>query len=411
MARRPRTTRPSQAPPRPRGALLLALALSLVGLVLSLLLARLHGQAHAGITSFCAIDDVVNCDRVATSRFSVVLGLPVAVWGAFGYTLAGVLASSGLTRRRLHPGWPAGLLFVVAATAVVASVALALVSKLAIGAWCLLCAAAWAASLGLLVAAWRACRGFGVAGAVRADFALARGRPWSTVAIALAAAVAVALVAAAYPRYWERPPRRSGPPLATSTPGTIGSATQPGSAAAPAGSAAPGSAATPGDVTVGVTVIEYSDYECPYCARAHEETRAVLSGRPDVTLVRRHFPLDASCNPAVARTIHPSACALARAAICAEAQGRFAEMDDALFQNQRESLPPIKLAERLGLDLERYIACVGSHQTDQRLAADIGAAVRDGVSATPTYVVGRALHTGRLPVELLPPPRRAQSTR
>ncbi|OFX21071.1 MAG: hypothetical protein A2V77_10875 [Anaeromyxobacter sp. RBG_16_69_14] len=407
MARRLRATRPSQAQPRPRGALLAALALSLVGVLLSLFLARLHGQAHAGITSFCAIDDVVNCDRVATSRFSVVLGLPVAVWGVFGYALAGALAASGLTRRRVHPGWPAGLLFVVAAAAVVASVALALVSKLAIGAWCLLCAASWAVSLGLLVAAWRACRGFGVAGAARADLALARERPRSTVALALGAAAAVALVAAAYPRYWERPPRRSGPPLATSTPGPIGSATQPGSAAAPVGSVAPGGAATPADVTV----VEYSDYECPYCARAHEETRAVLSGRPDVTLVRRHFPLDASCNSAVARTIHPSACALARAAICAEAQGRFAEMDDALFQNQRESLPPIKLAERLGLDIERYTACVASHQTDQRLAADVGAAVRDGVSATPTYVVGHALHAGRLPVELLPPPRRAQGTR
>ncbi len=401
MARRLRTTRTSQAPPRPRGALRAALALSLVGVVLSLLLARLHEQAHAGITSSCAIDDVVNCDRVATSRFSVVLGLPVAVWGAFGYALAGALAASGLTRRRAHPGWPAGLLFVVAAAAVAASVVLALVSKLAIGAWCLLCAASWAVSLGLLVAAWRACRGFGVAGAARADLALVRGRPWSTAALALAAAAAVALVAAAYPRYWERSPRQGGPRLVTSTPGTVGSVTQPGSGAAP------GSAAFPGEVTV----VEYSDYECPYCARAHEETRAALSGRPDVTLVRRHFPLDASCNPSVTRTIHPSACALARAAICAEVQDRFAEMDDALFQNQRDHLPPVKLAERLGLDLQRYLACVGSPETDRRLAADIGAAVRDGVNATPTYVVGGVIHAGRLPVEFLPPPGQAQGAR
>jgi protein-disulfide isomerase len=153
------------------------------------------------------------------------------------------------------------------------------------------------------------------------------------------------------------------------------------------------------------TVVEYSDYECPYCARAHEETRAALAGRPDITLVRRHFPLDASCNPAVARTVHPSACALARAAICAEAQGRFSEMDDALFRNQRERLAPAALAARIGLDLERFAACVGSPEPDRRLAADVAGGIRDGVRGTPTYVVRQTVSIGRLPVELLPPAR------
>jgi protein-disulfide isomerase len=130
-----------------------------------------------------------------------------------------------------------------------------------------------------------------------------------------------------------------------------------------------------------------------------------------VKLVRRQFPLDPVCNPAVKRQIHPTACALARAGICAEVQGRLPEMDDALFRNQQERLPVAALAERLGLDLGRFRDCLASPETDRRLAADIGAAVRDGVRATPTYVVGRMVEVGRLPEELLPPPPAAPTGR
>jgi protein-disulfide isomerase len=130
--------------------------------------------------------------------------------------------------------------------------------------------------------------------------------------------------------------------------------------------------------------------------------RALLAGSPEIALVRRHFPLDPSCNPAVKRTIHPSACSLARAGICAEEQGRFAEMDDALFGNQREGAPLEALAARLGLDGERFRACLASPATGSRLAADVSDAIRAGVRATPSYVVAGKVHAGRLPPDLFP---------
>ncbi|HTP49073.1 MAG TPA: vitamin K epoxide reductase family protein, partial [Anaeromyxobacteraceae bacterium] len=87
----PRPTAP--APLSPRRALWAALALALAGLACALYLARLHQQAHAGIASFCAINETFNCDRVATSRYSVLLGLPVAVWGVFAFGAASALAA------------------------------------------------------------------------------------------------------------------------------------------------------------------------------------------------------------------------------------------------------------------------------------------------------------------------------
>lgn len=366
----------SHVSPPPRGAAWAALALSLAGLALAIVLARLHQQAHAGVASFCAISETVNCDRVATSRYSVVLGLPVPVWGALGYGFTAILAASGLARRRPTPTWPAGLLACVGAAASLVSLALALVSTFAIGALCLLCSALWVVAVALLAAAWRGSRPDGLVAAVRADLAAIRASPGRAAAFALACLAATALVAAAYPRYWERPP--AGPPVLL----------------APATSVAPGPA----------VVVEYSDYQCPMCARAHEETRAFLARRPDVTLVRRHFPLDSSCNPAMTKPMHPLACALARAAICAEVQGRFAEMDDALFRNQQQGLPVETIAGRLGLDMERFRACLASPETERRLAADIAAALRDRIGATPTFVVRGIAVAGRLPVELLPPP-------
>jgi protein-disulfide isomerase len=360
-----------------------ALALSIAGLAVSALLARLHVQAHGGAASFCALSETVNCDRVALSRFSVQLGLPVAVWGVVGYALMSGLAASGVAWRRPGSSWPAGLLLLVSAAAAVASVALAVVSKVAIGAWCPLCVVSWVISFGLLAAGWRACREPGAGGAIRADLAALRARPLRAGAVVLLVVGGVALTSAVYPRYWERIP--------ASVRSVSSEATRPAIV----------------NTSVGpLVVLEYTDYECPSCARMHEETRA-LAHRPDVTFVRRHFPLDPACNPAVKRQVHPSACTLARAGICAEAQGRLTEMEDALFANQRERAPVETLASRLGLDVKRFRACLSSPETDRRLAADVAAGARDGVRATPSYVVGGTVHAGRLPPELLRPVRSA----
>ena len=380
-ARRPR----SATPPRPtsgaRVELAVELALSLAGLTVSALLARLHAQAHGGSASFCALSEAVNCDRVALSRFSVQLGLPIAVWGVLGYALMAGLAASGVARRRPESTWPAGLLLFISAAAAVASVALAVVSPVATRAWCPLCVVSWLLSFGLFAAAWRACRGPGAGGAIREDLAVLRARPFRAGAVVLLLLGFVALTSAAYPRYWERG--------SASVPKALSQLTEPAAAIASAGP---------------LLVFEYTDYECPFCARTHEETQP-LAHRQDVTLVRRHFPLDPACNPAVKRLVHPSACTLARAGICAEAQGRLAEMEDALFANQRDRAPAEALASRLGLDLERFRACLSSPETARRLADDIAAAVRDGVRATPSYVVGGTVHAGRLPQELLRPVR------
>ena len=129
----------------------------------------------------------------------------------------------------------------------------------------------------------------------------------------------------------------------------------------------------------GVLVIEYGDYECPYCAQAD-----LLLADLHVTRVFRHFPVVSK---------HPRARVLAQAAEAAGLQGAYWEFHDALFGDQGRLDPP-HLWERvraLGLDIERFEADRRSQAVDARVSRDFRSGVRAGVVSTPTlFVDGRA---------------------
>jgi protein-disulfide isomerase len=129
-------------------------------------------------------------------------------------------------------------------------------------------------------------------------------------------------------------------------------------------------------------VIEYGDYECPYCARAH--LTLVKTG---TTLVFRHFPVVSK---------HPRAERLARAAEAASLQGAFWEMHDSLFADQGHLDDPHlwHRVRRLGLDLERFEADRRSEAVGDRVARDFRSGVRAGVATTPTLFVDGVAHVG-----------------
>jgi protein-disulfide isomerase len=315
------------------------------------------------------------------SPYSVLLGIPVAAWGALGYGLAFLLAIAGMVPGRRREGWPAGLLFLVAAAAAGASVVLAGISTLAIGALCILCTASWLVSFGLLAAAYRACRPEGPLAAVRGDLALLRERKGTTAVLAVAGIALVALVVAAFARHGSGAAERNlGVPL-------------------PAGSAVEAANQSHGPLVI----VEFSDYQCPACARAYFDLKTLLAGRPGIQVARRQFPLDSVCNPALKRRLHPGSCDLARVGICAEAQGKLEPMEEALFANQQAGRPVDELARASGLDMQKLAACLASPETEARLRSDIELGIRVGLKATPTFVVGGRQYAGSLPAEALPP--------
>jgi protein-disulfide isomerase len=139
----------------------------------------------------------------------------------------------------------------------------------------------------------------------------------------------------------------------------------------------------------GTLVIEYGDYECPYCARAD----VLLAGLP-VRRVFRHFPVVSK---------HPRARVLAHAAEAAALQGAFWAMHDSLFGDQGRLDDPHLWArvEALGLDLERFEADRRSPEVADRVERDFRAGVRAGVVSTPTLFVDGEQHPGVPGEELL----------
>jgi Na+/H+ antiporter NhaA len=136
-----------------------------------------------------------------------------------------------------------------------------------------------------------------------------------------------------------------------------------------------------------VTVVEYGDFECPYCGRAEEVIRELLADEGDVRYVWRHLPLS---------DVHPHAQLAAEAAEAAAEQGAFWEMHDLLFQHQdalrRSDLE--RYAGELGLDVEKFSEDLRTHALTATIADDVDSADLSGVSGTPSFFINGRRHYG-----------------
>jgi protein-disulfide isomerase len=143
-----------------------------------------------------------------------------------------------------------------------------------------------------------------------------------------------------------------------------------------------------GPETALATLLEYGDYECPFCRAAQPSVKQVLQALGDeLRFAYRHFPLT---------QIHPHAALAAEAAEAAGAQGRFWEMHDLLFTNQdRLSIKDLLVyAQLVGLDLERFALDLEQHTYRPKVREDFMSGVRSGVNGTPTFFINGIRHNG-----------------
>ncbi|MBK7949915.1 MAG: DsbA family protein [Deltaproteobacteria bacterium] len=130
-----------------------------------------------------------------------------------------------------------------------------------------------------------------------------------------------------------------------------------------------------------VTLITFSDYQCPYCIRSEKTLAEVLAKYPkDVRLVHRHFPLD---------QIHPLARPAAEAAMCADEQGRFWAFHDAIFalSGQIEEASFAAIGAKLGLDGKALETCMAERRFKEFVETDVQAGELAGVTGTPAFFV------------------------
>jgi Na+/H+ antiporter NhaA len=149
-----------------------------------------------------------------------------------------------------------------------------------------------------------------------------------------------------------------------------------------------------GPVAAPVTVVEYGDFECPYCGMAEPVVRELLQDFTDVRYVWRHLPLN---------DVHTHAQLAAEAAEAAANQGAFWVMHDLLFRHQDalEAEDLVGYAEELGLDPERFADDLQEHAGATRVGDDVDSADLSGVSGTPTFFVNGRRHQGAYDIATL----------
>ncbi|HEV8251532.1 MAG TPA: Na+/H+ antiporter NhaA [Gaiellaceae bacterium] len=149
-----------------------------------------------------------------------------------------------------------------------------------------------------------------------------------------------------------------------------------------------------GSIDAPVTLVEYGDFECPYCGQAEAIVRELLRDFGDVRYVWRHLPLN---------DVHAHAQLAAEAAEAAGRQDRFWELYDLLLANQ-DALEPadvLAYAERVGLDLDRFTEDLRTHAGASHVAEDVDSADLSGVSGTPTFFINGRRHYGAYDIATL----------
>jgi protein-disulfide isomerase len=150
-----------------------------------------------------------------------------------------------------------------------------------------------------------------------------------------------------------------------------------------------------GPADAAVTLVQYGDYQCPYCGAAYpiiKEVQARMGER--LRFVFRNFPITTS---------HPDAERAAEAAEAADTQGKFWQMHDVLYENQERlgDRDLLAYAEQLGLDLELFGKELAEHVHAERIHEDFMSGVRSGVNGTPTFYINGKRHDDSYETEIL----------
>ncbi|MHB8856239.1 MAG: DsbA family protein [Bellilinea sp.] len=150
-----------------------------------------------------------------------------------------------------------------------------------------------------------------------------------------------------------------------------------------------------GPADASVTIIEFSDFECPYCQRWHEEVwkKLVVAYPDEIRLVYRDFPL---------YSIHPNAGPAANAAECANEQGKYWEFHDLLFSGTEKlgEAAYQTYANALNMDLNAFQQCLDENRYEAEVTADFEYASSIGISSTPTFFINGVALIGAQPFEV-----------
>ena len=150
----------------------------------------------------------------------------------------------------------------------------------------------------------------------------------------------------------------------------------------------PGNSFAKGPATAAVTIVEFSDFQCPFCAQGADLVKQITDAYPnDVRFIFMNYPLP----------FHPQAMPAAKAAIAAGKQGKFFEMHDKLFQNQKSLSDEfyVKTAGELGLNVDQFKKDMAAPETQKQIQDEMAVAQTVDVRGTPTFFINGKKPQGR----------------
>ncbi|WP_446009459.1 vitamin K epoxide reductase/DsbA family protein [Candidatus Electrothrix sp.] len=373
---------------------LAALFFATAGLLIALYSAHSHYQNYTDplYSSFCAISKAINCDTVAQSPWSIMLGVPVAWWGVLFYLFFLLIL---LTEDRRNLAAWRGWLFVMSISSAV-TLGLAGIAIWKIKSLCLVCLATYTVTFGLTYICWlgqRRCKEAFAKGAADVTAAFHLKTTLQNYSIAAGVfCVSLLLLYGLMPRYWLL--------SAIETSADI--------------SNLPHGLTEDGHPWIGaeeplLTIAQFSDYQCFQCGKMYFLLRNFLAKHPDtLRLVHRHYPLDHEVNSfIVPEPFHEGSGKLAKVAILAAMRDKFWQTNDLLYaltRSKGDKVTTISLkdiANKTGLNINELAASLTHPAINARLSRDIREGMKLKITGTPAFLIDGQVYQGQIPPQIL----------
>lgn len=384
--------------------------LAVIGVICSIgaVLAALSTQQHyrllaAGFEqeSFCVIGGAINCDLVNGSTYAELFGIPLAVWGMVYY---GLLAAMSLFAAASRGDRRATVMmaFFMAAGGIPFCLYLAYVAFFIIGAVCVECIGMYAVNIAAAAALFAALK-IPIRRIPRVVVHYLRAIAGSSAKLGFKPALIphALFIGICFGAAW----------LAALSYGHRHFPEHYASADIERQIAAHyvqsihhieprASWAVWGNPQQPVAIVEFSEFQCPFCRLSAFTVRPYLQEfHNDLAYYFVNFPLDAACNPAVSTDMHPVACYACRAGICADKRGKFWEYHDELFRNQQRLTKGLVLGiatDRFGWDRNEFQRCIDDPAIGEELSRQIEAGQKIHLRGTPSiFINGRPIKDWR----------------
>jgi protein-disulfide isomerase/uncharacterized membrane protein len=359
--------------------------LALLGLVVSAELSYIYYMANFvpnAASSFCSINDIIDCDAVARTSYSLFLGVPQSVYGIFFYLFILFLTLFPFNKFSLFKNFknPESYVFSLSTAAMLASIVLWGISTFIIHKVCLLCYILYGVNFFMLVFSKFDKSVITLYKESIDDFkAIISDKIW-LILVCVFTVIGLSSVLVANATGIFVPQNNSEESAFVSQENTFGSQGN-----------------ILGSENPTLIIEEFTDFQCPYCSFSNLMLNRLVYEVDNVQVIHHDFPLNKECNPMVKASPHKFACKAAYYARAAKIQGKYWDYIGLLFENQQDLSDQkfLDFGKTLNLDVDKLKIDANSQAVKDGLKEDIELAQREKINATPTYIMRKGIKTYR----------------